>query len=88
VNTAWARIRSEFNKQSKSNSIVLEGVAVSFWQQTSAVESKWCNCYWLSGGSGWSLGSFVHGTRFPETKECNWYQSILDSARSSEVPYL
>lgn len=60
-------------------------MAVSFWQQTSAIESKWCNCYWLAGGWGWSLESFVCWTRFPEMKESNWSQPNLDSARSSEV---
>lgn len=62
------KIGSEFNKQPESNSIVWEGAAVSFWQETSAMESKWCECYWITGAS---LEMVLLRAQLPNVKDYN-----------------
>lgn len=71
----------------KAHSIVLEGGAGVFWQQTPALESV-MQLPLVSGSMRGSLESFVHWTRLTEMSQYNWSQSNTGSARGSEVPYL
>lgn len=70
----------------KANSIVLEGGAGAFWQQTSGLESV-VQLPRVSRSVRGSL-EFIHWTRLSERSQYSWPQSNTGSARGSEVPYL